>query len=308
MNRSLGKPQGRRSRGTVGGSSEGGERERSGARRRRDGMPKRSDGKRAVRVGRGAPRREEAAKEAPPIEYVVGRRAIIEAIKSKRPINKLLVQEGLIHGSVGEIINDVKAQGAFVQTVSKAKLDELSNRSAHQGLLAYMAAKEYVELDELIACAKAKKNSIILLLDGIVDPQNFGAILRSADGAGAAGVVIPKRRAVPLTGTVAKSSAGAMEHVPVARVANLTQAIAELKEYGYWVIGADASAKEQYWQMDMTGPLVFVIGSEGNGISRLVAEKCDFLVKLPMRGQIQSLNASVAAAVLLYEAVRQQSV
>ncbi len=272
------------------------------------GRPDREQGGRrdTRRDGRGGAKREERA-EAAPMEYIVGRRAILEAIKSNRPINKVLVQDGLINSSLGDIIAQVKAQGAFVQTVSRAKLDELSNKATHQGLLAYIAAKEYVELSDIIARSKAKKNAPILLLDGIVDPMNFGAILRSADGAGAAGVIIPKRRAVPLTGTVAKASAGAIEHVPVARVANLSQAIAELKEHGYWVVGADASAKENYWQMDLTGPIVFVIGSEGSGMGRLVAEHCDFLVKLPMRGELNSLNAGVAAAVLLYDAVRQKS-
>ena len=317
-------PQGRRHQGAGPGGRQTGSgrnQERSetagrgnrqrGARdtdERRRYAPLRGDSRRTARGERNGARREEPARESAPLEFIVGRRAIIEAVRGKRPINKLLVQDGLIHGSVGEIIADVKAQGAFVQTVSKAKLDELSNQAAHQGLLAYIAAKEYVELSTIIERSKSRKSSMILVLDGIVDPQNFGAILRSADGAGAAGVVIPKRRAVPLTGTVAKASAGAIEHVPVARVANLSQAIVELKSHGYWVIGADAGAKENYWQMDLTGPVVFVIGSEGSGVSRLVAEHCDFLVRLPMRGEINSLNAGVAAAVLLYEAVRQQSI
>lgn len=262
-------------------------------------------GERSIRPVRG--QRSEAPAEAAQ-EYLIGRRAIHEALKAGRPINKLLVQDGLINGSLSEIIGAVRAQGAFVQTVSRQKLDELTNKAAHQGLLAYIAAKDYVELEDIIERAKSKKPGIILVLDGIVDPQNFGAILRSADGAGVAGVVIPKRRAVPLTGTVAKISAGAIEHVPVARVANLSQAIVELKDNGYWIVGADASAKENYWQMDLTGPIVIVVGSEGSGISRLVAEHCDFLVKLPMRGQLSSLNASVATAVLLYETVRQRSV
>ena len=282
--------------------------DRGGARRDDRGGARRDDRGGARRDDRGGARRDENARETAPLEYIIGRRSIMEAIRSKRPINKLLVQDGLISGSIGEIIDEVKAQGAFVQTVSRAKLDDLSHKGVHQGLLAYIAAKEYAELEDIVERAKAKKPGIILVLDGIIDPQNFGAILRSADGAGAAGVIIPKRRAVPLTGSVGKASAGAIEHVPVARVANLSQTIQELKAQGFWIIGADASAKEHYWQMDLTGPIVYVIGSEGSGMSRLVAEHCDFLVKLPMRGELNSLNAGVAAAVLLYEAVRQRSI
>lgn len=240
-------------------------------------------------------------------DFVLGRRAVMEALKGERELNKLLVQENASGGSFSEIIHRAKEQSVVIQTVPRAKLDEITQHGNHQGVVAYVAAKEYVELDELIAIALKKKPALLVMLDGIEDPHNLGSILRSVDAAGASGVIIPKRRAVPLTGTVAKASAGALEHVEVARVTNLSQAIDALKEAGFWLVGADAKAPTFHWQADFTMPTVLVIGNEGEGLARLTAERCDMLVKLPMHGQVDSLNAGVATGILLYEVVRQRA-
>ena len=240
-------------------------------------------------------------------DFILGRRAVMEALKGGRELNKLLVQDNASGGSFAEILYRAKEQSVVVQTVPRAKLDEITQRGNHQGVVAYVAAKAYVELDELIALAQRKKPGLLVMLDGIEDPHNLGSILRSADAAGAVGVIIPKRRAVPLTATVAKASAGALEHVEVARVVNLSQAIDALKEAGFWIVGADAKASVFHWQADFTMPTVLVIGNEGEGLARLTTERCDMLVKLPMQGQVDSLNAGVAAGILLYEAVRQRA-
>ncbi len=242
-----------------------------------------------------------------PEDVVVGRNAVLELLKGGRDVNRLLVAEGSPAGSLTEILARARAQGVVVETVSRNRLETIAAGWRHQGVLAYAAPVPYADLDELLDSAAAQDSPpFLLLLDGIEDPQNLGAILRTADAAGVSGVVIPKRRSCPLSAAVAKTSAGAVEYVPVARTANLVQTIGRLKERGYWVAGADMAGKAEYYETDLTGAVALVIGGEGKGLSRLVKEKCDFLVRLPMVGRINSLNASVAAAVLMYEVVRQR--
>ncbi len=242
-----------------------------------------------------------------PEDAVVGRNAVLELLKGGRDVNRLLVAEGSPAGSLAEILARARAQGVIVETVTRSRLDAIAAGYRHQGVLAYAAPVPYADLDELLDTAAAQDSPpFLLLLDGIEDPQNLGAILRTADAAGVSGVIIPKRRSCPLSAAVAKTSAGAVEYVPVARAANLVQTIGRLKERGYWVAGADMTGRAEYYEADLTGALALVIGGEGKGLSRLVKEKCDFLVRLPMMGRINSLNASVAAAVLMYEAVRQR--
>jgi len=193
-----------------------------------------------------------------------------------------------------------------VQKVDRRRLEQFSSGAAHQGVVAFLAAKEYVEVDDILAGIGAGEEPFLIILDEISDPHNLGAILRTADAAGAHGVVIPRRRSAPLTPTVAKSSAGAIEYVKVARVANLPQTVEQLKKKGLWIVGAEAGGKELYWEARLDGPLGLVIGGEGKGLGRLVKERCDSLVRLPMSGHVNSLNASVAAALLVFEVLRQR--
>lgn len=237
-------------------------------------------------------------------DYVSGRHPVLEALKANRPINKILVSESSEGGSLNEILGKARAKGIVVQRVPKANLSKVAGEH-HQGIVAYVAPTEYVELSE-ITKRKTGAAPLVVLLDEISDPYNLGAILRSAEATGVQGVVIPKRRAVPLTGVVAKAAAGALEYVPVARVTNLVAAMEELKKAGYWIVGTDLQTDEDYTGVDYKGPTAIVIGAEGQGLSRLVKERCDYVVKMPMLGKLQSLNASVAAGVLLYEVVRQR--
>jgi 23S rRNA (guanosine2251-2'-O)-methyltransferase len=239
-------------------------------------------------------------------EQVEGRHPVMEALKSGREINKILVAEGAA-GSINELIAKARAKNIIVQTVPRSRLDQIAEGRSHQGIIAYLAAKEYVELDVILEAAQnSPRPGLIIVLDEIEDPHNLGSILRSADGAGAHGVIIPKRRAVPLTATVAKASAGAIEHVPVARVPNISQTIELLKKEGYWVVGTDVDGDKLYHQVDLTGPIVLVIGNEGKGLGEVIKKRCDYLVRLPMIGQVQSLNAGVATGILLYEVLRQR--
>ncbi|MDB5084897.1 MAG: rRNA ((2251)-2-O)-methyltransferase RlmB [Bacilli bacterium] len=240
-------------------------------------------------------------------EQVEGRHPVIEALKSGRALNKILIAEGVEGGSANEILGKARDLGVIVQRVPRAKIDTLATTHNHQGIIAYLAAKEYVELDDILEQVRqSPRPGLLVLLDEVEDPFNLGSILRSAEAAGAHGVVIPKRRAVPLTATVAKASAGAIEHMPVARVTNISQAIETIKQAGFWVVGTDVDAKELFYEADLTTPIALVIGSEGKGIGENVKKRCDVLVRLPMIGEIQSLNAGVATGVLLYEAVRQR--
>lgn len=234
-----------------------------------------------------------------------GRNAVLEALKSERDIDKILVQEGSKEGSIKKILAEARERKIVIHTVSKAKLDEISETKKHQGVIAFVSAHNYVELEDIIKSAEEKgEKPFIIILDSIEDPHNLGAIIRTANICGAHGVVIPKRRAVGLTATVAKASAGAIEYIPIAKVTNIGSAIDKLKSLGIWVACADMDGELMY-KTDLTGAIALVIGSEGEGVSRMVKEKCDYTVKIPMYGQITSLNASVAAGILMYEVVRQ---
>jgi 23S rRNA (guanosine2251-2'-O)-methyltransferase len=239
-------------------------------------------------------------------DYIIGKNPVMEALRSERDINKILIAESSQRGQMQQLIQLAKEANVIVQFVPKKKIDQISDEN-HQGVLAYVAAYQYAEMDDLFAAAEKKNESpFFLLLDEIEDPHNLGSIMRTADAVGAHGIIIPKRRAVGLTATVAKASTGAIEHIPVVRVTNMARTIDELKERGIWIAGTDASAKQDYRHFDGTLPLGLVIGSEGKGMGRLVREKCDFLINLPMAGKVTSLNASVAAALLMYEVYRRR--
>ena len=241
-----------------------------------------------------------------PEDMLAGRNAVMEALKGSSRINRLMVADGSSEGSIRELIAVAKEKGVPVQLLERSKLDSMAKGIRHQGVLAQVSPVEYVELEDILSKAREKQEDpFIILLDELEDPHNLGAILRSADAAGAHGVLIPKRRSCPLSATVAKTSAGAVEHVPVARIGNIVQTIKALKEEGLWVAGADMDGKN-YYEADLTGPLLLVVGSEGQGIGRLVKEQCDFIVRIPMLGAINSLNASVAGSVLMFEVTKQR--
>lgn len=238
-------------------------------------------------------------------DKIEGRNPVTEAIKSGREIDKLLVSAK--EGSIKKIVAMAKERGIVVQEVVRTKLDELSETGAHQGVIALVAAHNYATVEDILARAEEKGESpFVILLDEITDPHNLGSILRTANAVGAHGVIIPKRRSVGLSSVVAKTSAGALEYTPVARVTNLAQTIDFLKEKGVWFYATHQDATQSYTEVDLKGGIGIVIGSEGNGVSRIVAEKCDFLISIPMKGEINSLNASVAAGVVMYEALRQR--
>ncbi|WP_026565504.1 23S rRNA (guanosine(2251)-2'-O)-methyltransferase RlmB [Bacillus sp. UNC41MFS5] len=240
-------------------------------------------------------------------EYIVGKNPVIEALKSERDINKILIAEGSQRGQMQQITQLAKEAHVIVQFVPKKKIDQISGEN-HQGVLAYVAAYQYAEIDDLFAAAEKKNETpFFLLLDEIEDPHNLGSIMRTADSVGAHGIIIPKRRAVGLTATVAKASTGAIEYIPVVRVTNMARTIDELKERGIWIAGTDAKGKDDYRRLDGTLPLGLVIGSEGKGMGRLIRDKCDFLIHLPMVGKVTSLNASVAASLLMYEVYRKRN-
>ncbi|UHA71684.1 23S rRNA (guanosine(2251)-2'-O)-methyltransferase RlmB [Paenibacillus sp. 481] len=241
-------------------------------------------------------------------EYIAGKHSVTEALRSGRAINKIWIADNAQKHLTLPIIAEAKKVGVIVQTADKRKLDQMVEGVQHQGVVAQVAAYAYVELEDILARAEQKgETPFILLLDEIEDPHNLGSILRSADCTGVHGVVIPKRRAVGLTATVSKISAGAVEYVPVARVTNLAQTMEQLKERGVWIVGTDVSAKQDIYDADVFNlPVALVIGNENKGMGRLVREKCDVLLKLPMSGQINSLNASVAAGIFMYEVVRRR--
>lgn len=242
-----------------------------------------------------------------PEDVLIGRNAVIEAIRSGRGINKLLIADGDKEGSVKEVISLAKEQGIVIQFVERSKIEGIAGGLRHQGVLAYVAPVAYSDLEMILQAAETKGEApFLLLLDELEDPHNLGALLRTADATGVHGVLIPKRRSVPLTATVAKTSAGAVEYVPVARIGNIAQTLRKLKDKGFWVAGADMDGSQNYYEADLTGPLVLVVGSEGHGMSRLTKEQCDFIVKMPMVGKINSLNASVAGSILMYESMRQR--
>ncbi|GEN83510.1 23S rRNA (guanosine(2251)-2'-O)-methyltransferase RlmB [Sporosarcina luteola] len=239
-------------------------------------------------------------------ELIGGKNPVVEALRSGRELNKIWIAEGLNKKSIGEILSLAKQSGIIVQAVPKQKLDGMLDVN-HQGIIASVAAYAYAELDDLFAIARNRsEDPFFLILDELEDPHNLGSILRTADAAGVHGIIIPKRRSVGLTGVVAKASTGAIEHIPVVRVNNLSQTVEELKKAGVWIAGTDAKGSQDYRTMDATLPLAIIIGSEGKGMSRILKEKCDFLYHLPMVGQVTSLNASVAASLLMYEVLRKR--
>ena len=241
-------------------------------------------------------------------DQIEGRNSVLELLESERDINKILIAKGERHGSINKIITIAKQRKIVIAEVERQKLNAISETNNHQGVIAIVPPFNYVEVEDILNEAKSKKeDAFILILDGIEDPHNLGSIIRTAETAGVHGVIIPKRRAASVNATVSKSSAGAVEHVKIARVNNINETIKYLKEEGLWICGTDGEAKDYYYNQNLKGPMVIVIGSEGFGMSRLVKENCDFLVKIPMKGKITSLNASVSAGIVIYEAVKQRN-
>ena len=239
-------------------------------------------------------------------EQIEGRNAVLEAFRSGKCVDKLFILDGCQDGPVRTIAREARKKDTIINYVSKERLNQLSETRAHQGVIAQVAAYEYSTVEDILAKAEEKgEPPFLILLDNVEDPHNLGAIIRTANLAGAHGVIIPKRRAVGLTSTVAKTSAGAINYTPVAKVTNLVRTMEELKEKGIWFVCADMGGESMY-RMNLTGPIGLVIGNEGEGVSRLVKEACDFTASIPMKGDIDSLNASVAAGVLAYEIVRQR--
>lgn len=239
-------------------------------------------------------------------EQIEGRNAVLEAFRSGKCVDKLFILDGCQDAPVRTIAREARKTDTIINYVSKERLDQLSETHAHQGVIAQVAAYDYSTVDEILARAEEKGEApFLIILDNVEDPHNLGAIIRTANLAGAHGVIIPKRRAVGLTSTVAKTSAGAINYTPVAKVTNIVRTIEELKEKGIWFVCADMGGETMY-DLDLTGPMGLVIGNEGEGVSRLVREACDFTASIPMKGDIDSLNASVAAGVLAYEIVRQR--
>ena len=237
---------------------------------------------------------------------IEGRNAVLEAFRSGKTIDKLFVLDGCKDGPIQSIMREARKNDTIVNFVTKERLDQISETKKHQGVIAYAAAYHYAEVEDILNRAKEKgEPPFLILLDNIEDPHNLGAIIRTANLAGAHGVIIPKRRAVGLTATVAKASAGAINYTPVAKVTNLSQTMKELKKEGIWFVCADMDGTPMY-DLDLTGPMGLVIGNEGEGVSKLVKENCDFVASIPMQGDIDSLNASVACGVLAYEMVRQR--
>ena len=237
---------------------------------------------------------------------IEGRNAVIEAFRSGKPIDKIFIQDGVQDGPVQTIKREAKKHNTMVKFVTKERLDQLSETGKHQGVIAYAAAYEYAEVEDILEAARQKGEApFVFLLDNIEDPHNLGAIIRTANLAGAHGVIIPKNRAVGLTATVARTSAGALNYTPVARVTNMAKTIEDLKKEGMWFVCADMGGTVMY-DLNLTGSIGLVIGNEGEGVGRLVKEKCDMIASIPMKGDIDSLNASVAAGVLAYEIVRQR--
>ncbi len=241
-------------------------------------------------------------------DIIEGRNAVLELLNSERDINKIFVQNGEKHGSINKIIAIAKENKVVVTEVEKSKLDFMSKTKNHQGVIAVVPPFNYCEVEDILDYAKSKEeDAFILILDGIEDPHNLGSIIRTAETAGVHGIIIPKRRSVTVNSTVSKVSAGAALHMKIARVNNINETIKKLKDNGLWIIGTDGEAKTLYYNQDLKGDIAIIIGSEGFGMSRLVKENTDMLVKIPMRGKITSLNASVSAGIIIYEAVKQRT-
>lgn len=240
-------------------------------------------------------------------DQIEGRNSVLELLESDRDINKILIAKGERHGSINKIITIAKQRKLVTAEVDRQKLNAISQTNNHQGVIAIVPPFNYSSVEDILDTAKERNEEpFILILDGIEDPHNLGSIIRTAETAGIHGVIIPKRRSALVNATVSKASAGAVEHMKIARVNNVNETIKYLQENGIWICGTDGEAKSYYYNQDLKGAIAIVIGSEGNGISRLVKENCDFLVKIPMNGKITSLNASVSAGIVIYEAVKQR--
>lgn len=240
------------------------------------------------------------------VQYIIGRNPVLEVLKTEKEIEKIYIAKGELKGSIKKIINIAKDKNIVLQYVDKKKLNQIAQGVNHQGVAALVTPYDYSSIDDILNKAReTNKPPFIVILDGIEDPHNLGAIVRTAECAGVHGIIIPKRRAASVTETVYKSSAGAVEHMLIAKVSNISTTIDRLKKEGLWIYGADAAGENYYFDTDLKGPVALVIGSEGKGLSKLVKEKCDFLIKIPMFGKVSSLNASNAASILIYEVVRQ---
>lgn len=240
-------------------------------------------------------------------DIVIGRNSVLELLESDRDINKIYIQSGEKHGSINKIISSAKARKVVITEIEKQKMNQIAQNTNHQGVIASVPPFNYCEVEDILNAAKEKKEeAFVVILDGIEDVHNLGSIIRTAETAGVHGIIIPKRRAASVNSTVNKVSAGAVEHMKIARVNNINETITFLKDKGLWICGTDMDTKTYYYDQDLKGPIGIVIGSEGFGMSRLVKENCDFLVKIPMKGKITSLNASVSAGIVIYEAVKQR--
>ena len=280
---------------------------RSGEDRRKfdRGTPDRRQGER-----RQETRREEDCQEEKRFDdQIEGRNSVLELLESGKDINKIFVTRGEKHGSINKILAIAKEKRIIVVEKDKKQMDEMAQEENYQGVIAIVPPFEYAEIEDILNSAKERdEDPFVLILDGIEDPHNLGSIIRTAETAGVHGIIIPKRRAVSVNSTVNKTSAGAVEHMKIARVTNISDTIEELKQAGIWICGTDISAEKYYYNQDLTGPLGIVIGNEGKGISEKVKKNCDFNVKIPMKGKVTSLNAAVSTGIIVYEAVKQRIV
>lgn len=240
-------------------------------------------------------------------DQIEGRNSVLELLESQKDINKIFITKGERHGSINKIIAIAKERGIILVEKDKRQMDEIAQNQNYQGVIAIVPPYEYCEIEDILEVAKERKEEpFVLILDGIEDPHNLGSIIRTAETAGVHGVIIPKRRAASVNSTVNKASAGAVQHMKIARVTNISDAIQKLKDEGLWICGTDINTEKYYYNQDLTGALGIVIGNEGTGMSDKVRKNCDFLVKIPMRGKIESLNASVSAGIVIYESVKQR--
>ena len=272
---------------------------------RRNNQKRRSGQDRRQNVRRKEDQQEEKRFD----DQIEGRNSVLELLESGKDINKIYVTRGEKHGSINKILAIAKERKIIVVEKDKRQMDEMAQEENYQGVIAIVPPFEYVEIEDILNTAKEKnEDPFVLILDGIEDPHNLGSIIRTAETAGVHGIIIPKRRAASVNSTVNKASAGAVEHMKIARVTNVSDSIEELKQAGLWICGTDISAEKYYYNQDLTGPLGIVIGNEGKGISEKVKKNCDFNVKIPMKGKVSSLNASVSTGIIIYEAVKQRIV
>ena len=283
---------------------------RSGQDRRK--MPDRKNSKMETTDRRKEEKRKEIRREEDAEkrfdDQIEGRNSVLELLESGKDVNKIFVTRGEKHGSINKILGIAKERKIIVVEKDKKQMDEMAQEENYQGVIAIVPPFEYVEISDILEVAKERnEDPFVIVLDGIEDPHNLGSIIRTAETAGVHGVIIPKRRAVSVNSTVNKASAGAVEHMKIARVTNISDAIEELKQAGLWVCGTAVDTNKYYYNQDLTGPLAIVIGNEGKGIGEKVKKNCDFLVKIPMKGKVQSLNASVSTGIVVYEAVKQRN-